>query len=103
MSGEIVRKRRRAKSDAGAESPDENIRDFRERQACVSQILETVFGPLGECDPKLWRRRAYLLLIAIVYERLAVGQCGVSTRELMDLANVLTRNDRAGGNGRTPK
>lgn len=66
----------------------------RLRQASVSVILDQVFGPLGECDPELWDRRAYLLLVGSAYERMS-GDDEISTDELVKLARVLAENRRS--------
>ncbi len=69
----------------------------RLRQASVSVILDRVFGPLAKCDPDLWDRRAYLLLVGSAYERMA-GRDDIDTDELVKLARVLaeTRRSKAG-------
>ncbi|MBI1826144.1 MAG: hypothetical protein HY287_04245 [Planctomycetes bacterium] len=103
MSDEIATKQICENSVSSEDSANQCVHDLHERQACVSKILEKVFRPLEECDPKLWRRRAYLLLIAIVYERMAMDRSEISTKELTELAKVLTQNDGKGRKGRSPK
>ena len=44
--------------------------EFRRRQVSVAAILDETFGELAKCDPDLWERRAYLMLIGLVYEKL---------------------------------
>ncbi len=79
----------------GAEGGDDvwagKVRNHRRRQASIASILDATFGRLAECSPDLWERRAYLLLVGLTYERLAVGEGAVTTDELVTLANVLAK------------
>jgi len=70
-----------------------DVRSHRARQASVAAILDQVFGPFTEMNPHLWERRAYLLLVGSVYERLATDE-EVSTDELVKLARVLAEHRR---------
>ena len=49
---------------------------------------------MAECSPDLWGRRAYLMLVGLVYERLAAGHDEVPTEEIVALAKVLAENRR---------
>ncbi len=64
------------------------------RQASVGAILDQTFGRLAKCSPDLWERRAYLMLVGLVYERLATNEDEISTEELVILAKVLAENRR---------
>lgn len=79
---------------AVASPPQEAVVSHRLRQASVAAILDEVFGPFGGSDPKLWERRAYLLLVGSVYERLATD-AELGTDELVKLARVLAESRRS--------
>ena len=85
-------------SAAGQKPPEdgqsEKSQDFRIRQVSVGAILDKMFGPLAKCKPELWDRRAYLMLVGLVYERLAVSEKGIPTDELVAFAKVLAENRR---------
>lgn len=66
--------------------------DFRQRQVSVAAILDETFGELAKCDPDLWERRAYLMLIGLVYEKLATCESTLPTDELISLAKALAEN-----------
>ena len=72
----------------------ERLRAHRKRQQSVASILDTVFGRLADCSPELWERRAYLMLLGMVYERLGAGEEDLPTEELVALAKVLAENRR---------
>jgi len=74
---------------------DEARSDFRKRQESVAQIIHGMFGPLAKCKPELWGRRAYLMLVGLVYEKLATNEKVISTDELIALGKVLAANKRA--------
>lgn len=81
---------------APADSVDAGLlRDHRHRQASVASILENTFGRLAQSDPTLWDRRAYQLLVGLVYERLACDKEELPTVELVALAKVLNESRRA--------
>ncbi|MDO8630534.1 MAG: hypothetical protein Q7R41_08570, partial [Phycisphaerales bacterium] len=42
---------------------ESNIGAFRRRQASVAVILDRTFGSMAKCNPELWERRAYLMLM----------------------------------------
>jgi hypothetical protein len=65
------------------------------RQASVAAILDQTFGQLANCNPELWDRRAYLMLVGLVYERLATNEDEISNDELVTLAKILAENRRA--------
>jgi len=100
MSGDEIKQSAAAGALKTTKSTDESLGDLRQRQAYVSKILEQLFGPFGESNPKLWRRRAYLLLVGIVYEGLATGDLQVSTKELIELTKVLANTELPNRNGR---
>jgi len=79
---------------AVASTPQEAVASHRLRQASVAAILDQLFGPFGASDPKLWERRAYLLLVGSVYERLAMD-AELGTDELVKLARVLAESRRS--------
>jgi len=79
---------------------EEAVAAHRLRQASVAAVLDQVFGPFGASDPKLWERRAYLLLVGSVYERLATDP-ELGTDELVKLARVLAEIRRAKPPGRS--
>ena len=72
----------------------ERLRAHRTRQASVASILDAAFGCLADCSPELWERRAYLMLVGMVYERLGAGEQEIPTDELVALAKVLAENRR---------
>ncbi len=78
---------------AVADWPDDLLR-HRKRQVCVGSILDAVFGSLGKCAPELWERRTYLMLVGMVYERLATSEAELPNDELVSLAKVLAENRR---------
>ena len=103
--GNYVRRLQRSKESepgsAGSSSPcaqraapEETLQDRRTRQAHVAEILQVTFGDLASCNPELWDRRAYLMLVGLVYERLAVGEEEISTEEVVALAKVLSESRR---------
>lgn len=71
------------------------VRDHRRRQASVAAILDETFGRFAQSDPVLWDRRAYLMLVGIVYERLACDESTIATDELISLAKLLAESRRA--------
>ena len=71
------------------------VRDHHRRQASVAAILDQTLGHFAKSDPRLWERRAYLMLIGLVYERLATNEEEISTDDLVTLAKVLAENRRA--------
>lgn len=71
------------------------LRAHRARQASVSSILDDTFGDLAQSNPDLWDRRAYLMLVGLVYERLATNESEIPTDELVALAKVLAEGRRA--------
>ena len=79
---------------AGAVS-EEKVRMHRKRQVSVASILEATFGTLAECHPDLWDRQAYLMLVGLVYDRLAASEAEIPTDELVALAKVLVGSRRA--------
>jgi len=86
---------RTAKPDEARVKAEENLRLFRQRQASVTAIIEKTFGTLGDEQPALWERRAYLMLVGMVYERLAIHEDELPTAELVALAKILAESRRA--------
>jgi len=77
----------------------QRVASHRHRQASVASILDATFGRLAECHPDLWDRRAYLMLVGIVYERLALQESEIDNNELTTLAKILAEGRRAQGRG----
>ncbi len=71
------------------------VRKHHRRQASVAAILDQTLGHFAKSDPRLWERRAYLMLVGLVYERLATNDEEISTDDLVTLAKVLAENRRA--------
>ena len=100
-------KRKKARSapgatDTAATSPDpaspqfdQQLSSHRRRQASVAVILSETFGRFAETNPDLWDRRAYLMLVGLVYERLATNEDELSTEDLVTLSKILAENRRA--------
>lgn len=82
-------------ADVGDDSSPDRMRTHRRRQASVAMILDKTFGELAESDAQLWDHRAYLMLVGLVYERLATNEKELSTDELVALAKILAENRRA--------
>ncbi len=77
------------------DTSDVDMRAHRRRQESVAALLDQTFGRLADCSPDLWDRRAYLMLVGLVYERLATNEDEIPTDELVTLAKVLAENRRA--------
>jgi hypothetical protein len=81
-----------------AEDPDDwdrKVHAHRRRQESVAAILDQTFGQLPKCSPDLWERWAYLMLVGLLYERLATNEAELSTDELVALSKALAENRRA--------
>ena len=74
---------------------NEKVQVHRRRQASVAAVLDQTFGRLAKSSPELWERRAYLMLVGLVYERLATNENEIPSEELIALAKVLAENRRA--------
>lgn len=74
---------------------DVRISAHRRRMASVAAFLNETFGRFGESNPDLWDRRAYLMIVGVVYERLAANESELSTDELVALSKVLAESRRA--------
>ena len=74
---------------------DEQIDSYRQRMASVAGVLNEMFGALGESNPELWDRRAYLMIVALVYDRLVSDKSVLPTEELVTLSKVLAESRRA--------
>lgn len=77
------------------ENWDEKLRAHRTRQKSIATILDQTFNEHGKNNPDLWERKAYLMLVGLVYEKLATCEDELSTNELVSLAKVLAENSRA--------
>jgi hypothetical protein len=71
------------------------VKSLRERQESLKKILDRTFGPEGKKNPNLWEKRAYLMLVGLLYERLATNENEVSTEELTALSKMLAEQRRA--------
>lgn len=80
---------------SSSDGSNRKMQAHRRRQASVAAILDETFGQLARCSPDLWERRAYLMLVGLVYERLATNEVEISTDELIALAKALAENRRA--------
>ncbi len=88
----------KACSDAHADSKppqSRSVTQHRRRQASISAILDSLFGDLAQQEPHLWDQRTYLLLVGMIYERLAVGESDLETSDLVALAKILAECRRA--------
>jgi|GEM_PF-1793613 len=74
--------------------PD-RLKAHRHRQNSVAAILDSLFGPLAQCRPELWGRRAYCMLVGMIYERLAACEHEIENDELVALAKILAENRRS--------
>lgn len=79
----------------GTPAAADELRRYRTRQASVASILDATFGPLADCNTDLWDRRAYLMLVGLVYERLALSEDELPTKDLVALAKILAEARRA--------
>lgn len=92
--GETVGHNLPAAGNTTDEDWQHRLANHRRRQASVSTILDQTFGQLAQCGPELWERRAYLMLVGLVYERLALHEDEISTEELISLSKALAENRR---------
>ena len=82
-------------ADESKLAESDKLRAHRLRQASIASILDATFGSLAECDPELWDRRAYLMLVGMVYDRLACAEDELPAKELVALAKGLAEARRA--------
>ncbi len=71
------------------------VQSHRRRQVTIASILDSTFGKLAENSPDLWAKRAYLMLVGVVYDRLVSAEKELDTDELIKLAKVLAEGRRA--------
>lgn len=71
------------------------VQAHRKRQASVAKILNRTFGRFAKSNPDLWERRAYLMMVGLMYQWLATNEKEVSTEELVSLSKVLAEQRRA--------
>ncbi len=95
-----MKKTRQIKKTAPRQSrtggnPGSNITQHRHRQASISAILDAMFGDLANQEPKNWDQRTYLLIVGMIYERLATDEAEIETSELVALAKILSECRRA--------
>ena len=94
-----TRKAAKSKSSPSAAATDASwkgkVQNHHRRQASVAAILDQTLGHFAKSGPCLWERRAYLMLVGLVYERLATNKKEISTDDLVLLAKVLAENRRA--------
>ncbi len=81
--------------DEKQSSPVPTLTQHRHRQASISAILDAMFGDLTKQDPKHWDQRTYLLIVGMIYERLAIDEAEIETSELVALAKILSECRRA--------
>ncbi len=92
-----------ARAAAPAESgpaEGDKLRAHRMRQASIASILDATFGPPADCNPELWDRRAYLMLVGMVYDRLTFSEDDLPAKELVALAKGLAEARRADARAR---
>ena len=99
---------KKADSVVGLDASNQNgwadkVIAHRRRQISVADILDRTFGTLAKCSPDLWEQRAYLMLVGLVYERLAVHEDDITTDDLVTLAKVLAESRRAAARTRESK
>jgi hypothetical protein len=73
----------------------ERVQAHRKRQESVAKILNRTFGRFAKSNPDLWERRAYLMMVGLMYQWLATNEKEVSTEELVALSKVLAEQRRA--------
>ncbi len=96
--GETPKRRKRTADGSRVATKDDwegKVRAHRCRQASVAKILSRTFGQFAKSNPELWERRAYLMLVGLMYERLAVNEQEISTDELTALSRALAEQRRA--------
>ena len=96
--GETPKPRKRMTDGSRVATKDDwegKVRAHRCRQASVASILNRTFGRFAKSNPELWERRAYLMLVGLMYERLAVNEQEISTDELTALSKALAEQRRA--------
>lgn len=74
----------------------------RRRQVSIASLIQSLLGDLTAAQPRMWSRHAYLMLVGLIYERLATSESELSTAELVALSKALAEQRRAdAGRGRT--
>ena len=79
----------------------QSIRSHRLRQATVAEILDQTLGKFAQSRPDLWERRAYLLLVGLVYEQLSNIE-EISLDELTAFAKILAESRHIPGRTKPP-
>ena len=73
----------------------EIVQERRRRQESVAKILNRTFGQFAQSHPDLWGRRAFLMLVGVMYQWLEANEKEVSTEELVALSKMLAEQRRA--------
>ena len=73
----------------------EIVQERRRRQESVAKILNRTFGQFAQSHPDLWGRRAFLMLVGVMYQWLEANEQEVSTEELVTLSKMLAEQRRA--------
>ncbi len=76
-------------------TPTVNLAKHRRRQKSIAELLDHVFGPWRKCRPELWEHRTFLMLVGILYERLATNEKEIPTKELVAMSKALAEQRRA--------
>jgi len=74
---------------------EEKVQELRRRQEPVAAILDRTFGRFAKSRPDLWERRAFLMLVGVLYQWLEANEKEVSTEELVTLSRMLAEQRRA--------
>jgi hypothetical protein len=82
-------------SQSKSDGWEEKVREHRRRQKSVATILNRTFGRFAKSHPDLWERRAYLMLVGVMYQWLAANEKEVSTEKLVGLSKMLAEQRRA--------
>jgi len=87
-----TKERSTAAAEDGCDTYVANLDEHRQRQNGVATILDKTLHESARDRPELWDRRAYLMLVGLVYDRLCADD--VSTDEVVKLAKALAQNRR---------
>ena len=97
-NAKMPKRRKRTSRAAEPETNEgwkERVQAHRKRQGSVATILNRTFGRFAKSNPDLWERRAYLMLVGVMYQWLAANEKEVSTEELVALSKMLAEQRRA--------
>lgn len=73
----------------------QRVDDYHHRQQSVARVLDELFSKPAKNKPELWDQRAYLMVMGMIYERLATGEAEISTEELTAMAKILAEQRKA--------